>query len=196
MNPIMAAPQDRRLTILWGQNPSDLDTYVKQVVTENGTENKLYYGAKTPAGSGMSLVRDDTSSFGPETVTLESPAGDPADEGKLGYSYVYYIKDQSGTGIELPLLCQLFSGTTEDNGNYAPIDYANATGDKKTAKYWHICNMDENGNIQIVNQVSVDEPDYIKTGLNPTDYTPITTLSDQYKDTLSVLTPPLDLLKI
>lgn len=78
------------LTIIltWGSSPSDLDSHITGP-TSNGSRFHVYYGSMT-YGS-ISLDRDDTASYGPETITVSS-----VEDGIYRYS-VHNFSNKSST---------------------------------------------------------------------------------------------------
>ncbi|MGL4724687.1 MAG: Ig-like domain-containing protein [Scandinavium sp.] len=70
-----------RIVLTWEAQPTDLDSHL---LIPGGTH--LFFGNKTPAGADANLDLDDTTSFGPETVTIRSM--------HTG-SYCYYVKRYS-----------------------------------------------------------------------------------------------------
>jgi len=83
-----------RVILTWGQNPSDLDSHLTGPNTDTTTRWHLYYSSKT-AGGICKLDVDDTSSYGPETVTC--PASDTTTGLRDGI-YRYSVHHYSGTG--------------------------------------------------------------------------------------------------
>jgi len=78
-----------RVVLRWGENPSDLDSHL--VKKTNGNENyHIYYGDKIADEDNASLDTDDTSSYGPETITIKN-----VDYNSI---YTYYIYNYSGGG--------------------------------------------------------------------------------------------------
>jgi uncharacterized protein YfaP (DUF2135 family) len=84
-----------RVILTWGQNPSDLDSHMTGPTT-TGTRWHTYYGNRQPSGGQCGLDRDDTSSYGPETVTcpLTGTSGESLRPGVYRYSVHHY----SGSG--------------------------------------------------------------------------------------------------
>lgn len=79
------------ITLTWGLNPNDLDSHV-QGVRSDGGEFHVYYAEKDFSdGNRMvcSLDYDDTSSYGPEHITLEPNTNSP---------YYYYVYRFAGSG--------------------------------------------------------------------------------------------------
>lgn len=73
-----------RVVLTWGATPSDLDSHL-QVNQTNGKSYHVYYSNKTPV-SNANLDVDDTSSYGPETITVSSI---------VDGVYHYYVHDYS-----------------------------------------------------------------------------------------------------
>lgn len=74
---------EMRIVLTWGANPRDLDSHLQ------GGIQHIYFGNRV--GTGINLDHDDTTSYGPETITInfnQIPAGE----------YEYYVHWYSGTG--------------------------------------------------------------------------------------------------
>jgi hypothetical protein len=80
--PVLASGQ-YRIVLTWGASPSDLDSHL---ITPNSEE--VYFGDKTTTAGDANLDVDDTSSYGPETVTITSP---------LVGTYRYFVYNWSGS---------------------------------------------------------------------------------------------------
>lgn len=75
-----------RIVLIWGSTPEDLDSHLK---TPSG--DHIFYGSEgsdTSAPYAM-LDTDDTSSYGPETITIYSESSG---------TYTYYVNDYSNMG--------------------------------------------------------------------------------------------------
>jgi len=84
LSPVLSAGE-MRIVLTWGATPSDLDSHL------TGPDNAaarfhVYYSDKTPSGADANLDVDDTSSYGPETVTISE---------RHSGTYKYYIHDYS-----------------------------------------------------------------------------------------------------
>lgn len=77
LSPVMHSLDGMRIVLTWGATPADLDSHLAY------TGNHVYYRNKR--GDDANLDVDDTTSFGPETVTLERK--------HFGTSYVYAVHD-------------------------------------------------------------------------------------------------------
>lgn len=109
---------DVRVILTWGENPNDIDTHLTGPKTNSTTERfHVFYSAKNNNGSGAAsdttipawLDVDDTSSFGPETVTINKISGS-----FIPGTYRYYIHHYSGSS-NIPnsgAAVQLYIGST------------------------------------------------------------------------------------
>ena len=75
-----------RVVLTWGSTPSDLDSHM-QIRLKNGSSAHVYYGSKK--GLNTDLDVDDTTSYGPETMTVRSIADGV---------YTYYVYNFSSGG--------------------------------------------------------------------------------------------------
>lgn len=82
-----------RVILTWGQNPTDLDSHMTGPNTD-GTRWHVYYSTRT-AGSICGLDVDDTTSYGPETITC--PATRSSAVLRPGV-YRYSVHHYSGIG--------------------------------------------------------------------------------------------------
>ncbi|MCD7728622.1 MAG: leucine-rich repeat protein [Clostridia bacterium] len=73
-----------RIVLTWGSTPSDLDSHLLVDSDSDGSaEYHIYYSNKTSSGVSANLDVDDTTSYGPETVTITTI--DP------NATYTYYV---------------------------------------------------------------------------------------------------------
>lgn len=82
---------DYRIVLTWGQNPRDLDSHVSGTLS-NGCGFHVYYAHKSQFDGENEICNldvDDTSSYGPETITLKTPESTP---------YYYYVHHFAGSG--------------------------------------------------------------------------------------------------
>jgi uncharacterized protein YfaP (DUF2135 family) len=88
LSPQLSAGQ-ARIVLTWGTNPSDLDSHLRKARSDGSTEYHIYYSTKSGT-NGDNLDLDDTTSFGPETVTIQnvSPAA----------RYTYWVHLYTGAG--------------------------------------------------------------------------------------------------
>ncbi|WP_084407543.1 carboxypeptidase-like regulatory domain-containing protein [Maridesulfovibrio bastinii] len=84
-------PGEARIRLSWGEVPNDLDSHLIKT-TGGAQEYHIYYGSKTGTG-GDNLDRDDTDSFGPETVTIKDVS--------FRSDYKYYVYKFSNDSAEI-----------------------------------------------------------------------------------------------
>ena len=82
-----------RVILTWGQNPSDLDSHMTGPNADGTTRWHVYYSARTSGGI-CGLDVDDTSSYGPETITC--PATSTTTGLRAGV-YRYSVHHYSGS---------------------------------------------------------------------------------------------------
>ncbi|MEO5511157.1 MAG: Ig-like domain-containing protein, partial [Longimicrobiales bacterium] len=133
-----------RFVLTWGAAPNDLDSHLTGPVnSEGGRFHVAYYSQGSNVSSPFaSLDRDDTSAFGPETVTITS---------QLPGVYRYYIHNYSG----YPDISQsnghvdVYRGSVRIAEFYVPV-----TG---SGRYWLVFEM--NGNtLTPINTIVSSEP--------------------------------------
>ncbi|MGA7437449.1 MAG: tetratricopeptide repeat protein [Luteibacter sp.] len=77
LSPVMHNLDGMRIVLTWGKHPTDLDSHISY------PGNHIYFSHKT--GTDANLDVDDTTSYGPETITLERK--------HEGETYVYSVHD-------------------------------------------------------------------------------------------------------
>lgn len=90
MTPIISG-NSFRIVLTWGANPSDLDSHVVSKLN-SGNNFHVYFGNKSAYNGSTEICNldvDDTTSYGPETITLNTSTDG---------SYYYYIHRYAGTG--------------------------------------------------------------------------------------------------
>lgn len=136
-----------RLVLTWGESPSDLDSHLLTPEIE-ASEYHVYFGSRGDSLSApyARLDVDDTSGFGPETITIYE---------LMDGTYRYYIYNWSGTpgmagsGAQV----QMYS----EEGLIQTVT-APATGE---GNYWYICDIDgATGGVTLINEISVDQPTF------------------------------------
>ena len=66
ITPVLSG-SDLRIVLTWGASPSDLDSHLTGPTT-GSSRFHVYYASKTTTG--VTLDVDDTTSYGPETITI------------------------------------------------------------------------------------------------------------------------------
>ena len=115
-----------RIVLTWGQNPRDLDSHVVGSLS-NGDSFHVYYNSKSKYDGDIEVCNldvDDTSSYGPETITLNANSSEP---------YYYYIYRYAGSGTV---------GTSEAQvkvyQNDTLIAKYNVPTDQGDGDYWNV----------------------------------------------------------
>ncbi|MDQ0482422.1 cell wall-binding repeat-containing protein [Guptibacillus hwajinpoensis] len=134
---------ETRIVLSWGENPSDLDSHL--VGLSNGEERfHVYYGDRSYFDGDFSVMldTDDTTSFGPETITLNQ-----TEDGV----YEYFVHDYSNQGeygsnalSDSDAKVEVYKGSYLIKTFYVPTN--------KTGVVWKVFNI-ENGQIIPINEV-------------------------------------------
>lgn len=91
MVPALTQDDTYRIVLTWGENPRDLDSHVVGTLT-NGNSFHVYFPYKSQYDGDLEVCNldiDDTTSYGPETITLNVNNDTP---------YYYYIYRFAGSG--------------------------------------------------------------------------------------------------
>jgi hypothetical protein len=127
-----------RVVLSWGATPSDLDSHLLGTGTE---AFHLFYTNKNVGGAQLDV--DDTSAYGPETITIRSWNAE---------RYRYYVKDYSNGGNPLSTalansnaVVQLYLG--EDVAQVFPVP-------QTAGVIWHVFDLDpQTGELTVVNRI-------------------------------------------
>lgn len=139
-----------RIVLTWGSSPSDLDSHLIGKSPANNSFN-VYYSNKVYKFEGMEMANldvDDTSSYGPETITiLEDIYG----------TYTYAVHDYShksssaSTALSFSnAVVRVFIGSTQVAEYHVPTD--------QIGTYWTVFQIDGSGHILPINSVSNNKP--------------------------------------
>ena len=117
---------DFRIILSWGENPRDLDSHVVGNKSDGG-QFHVYYGDKSSYDNSVEICNldvDDTTSYGPETITLKATESTP---------YYYYIHHFAGSGSisTSEAMIQVYRGTEL-------IRKFNVPTDQGTEIYWNV----------------------------------------------------------
>lgn len=91
MSPALTENDTWRIVLTWGENPNDLDSHMVGTLS-SGESFHVYYGHKSQMDGDTEVCNldiDDTTSYGPETITLNATTDQP---------YYYYIYRYAGSG--------------------------------------------------------------------------------------------------
>ncbi|MBE6813691.1 MAG: hypothetical protein E7523_12540 [Ruminococcaceae bacterium] len=129
-----------RVVLRWGAVPSDLDSHMTAYTTSGAYEH-VYYSDKI--GSTANLDIDDTSSYGPETITI-------TDFEALSDGFTYSVHDYSNKGSSnnsvlssSGAVVELYKDNTLLKKYYVPTD--------KIGTVWRVFSIDAEGNITDIN---------------------------------------------
>jgi len=140
-----------RIVLEWGQLPADLDSYLTGIVNETEASFEVYYGNKNYYNAGVleaSLDVDDTSSFGPETITLE-----PNSEGV----YRFYVHDYTNRNNSRDSMTLANSGATVRVINEYGVEKIFNVPNNKPGTFWNVFEI-ENNIIKPINSMSFERP--------------------------------------
>lgn len=90
LSSILSSSGSMRIVLEWDVDPRDLDSHLVKYDAAGNQLYHIYFGSKTDSNSGDNLDVDDVTSYGPETVTIQSV--DPSAR------YVYAVHHFSGSG--------------------------------------------------------------------------------------------------
>ncbi|MBE5777830.1 MAG: hypothetical protein E7331_00700 [Clostridiales bacterium] len=139
------ASNEYRVVLTWGAIPSDLDSHLKGE-TENGTDYHIYFNKKEKSGQAQ-LDVDDTSSYGPETVTFTAHAD---------RNYVFYIHDYSNRANRTSKKMSNSSAKIEVFRGETHLMTFSITPDN-AGIYWEVFRV-ENGQFIEVDSIRSNEP--------------------------------------
>lgn len=82
-----------RVVLTWGEQPGDLDSHLTGPSSDGTNRFHVYYSSKTHDVASLDV--DDTTSYGPETVTVSPPSGSTTLRPGI---YRYSVHHYSGSG--------------------------------------------------------------------------------------------------
>jgi hypothetical protein len=139
-----------RIVLTWGAEPSDIDSHLIGR-TPSGDSFNVYYDDKVYHYNDAEMANldvDDTTSYGPETITiLEDIFGT--------YTYAvhdYSNRDASGSYAlsNSGAIVRVYQGSTRIAEYHVPVD--------QIGTYWTVFQIDRSGNITPVNAISNTKP--------------------------------------
>ncbi|MCH5279628.1 MAG: hypothetical protein J1E60_07570 [Christensenellaceae bacterium] len=130
-----------RIVLTWGENPNNLDSHVEGTLS-NGESFHVYYRHQSQFDGDIEVCNldvDDTTSYGPETITLRPTTV---------YPYYYYIHHYAGTGriATSGAIIQVYRGNNLVATFNAPIDQGSGI-------YWSVFAI-VNGEIVVNNTIT------------------------------------------
>lgn len=116
-----------RIVLTWGANPSDLDSHVTGNLSSGDTFH-VYYSHKSQYDGSEEVCNldvDDTTSYGPETITLNTST--------YNSPYYYYIYHYAGSGT----LAQSEAKINVYQGDTVVATF-NVPTDQGSGRYWNV----------------------------------------------------------
>lgn len=140
MTPVLSG-DEYRIVLTWDENPRDIDSHMIGTYSDN-TSFHVYFSRKNAYDGDVRICNldvDDTSSYGPETVTLKTNTANP---------YYYYVHRWAGEGDLAVSGAQVkvYQGD-------ALIASFNVPTDQGSGRYWNVFAI-VNGQLVINNTVS------------------------------------------
>lgn len=146
----LLAKDEIRIVLTWGEEPSDLDSHLIGRTPGNDIFN-VYYIDKNYYFDNIEMANldvDDTSSYGPETITILE---------KIHGAYTYAVHDYShkdssnSTALSLSgAVVKVFAGSEQIGEYHVPTD--------QVGTYWTVFQISGSGRIVPVNSVSNIKP--------------------------------------
>ena len=131
-----------RIVLSWGKKPLDLDAHLSGTTLNRGANFHVYYQNKNAYDNNQQICDldiDDTSSYGPETITLKTQHLEPY------YYYVYnYSNDESIANSQATV--KLYKGNRLIDTFHVPVNQGDG-------RYWNLFAV-VNGGIVTSNTVS------------------------------------------
>ena len=156
LSPELVLPDDGliRIVLSWGQTPFDLDSHLTGATLTGDSRYHIYYESEKYYDDETLLADldlDDTSSYGPETITIHKMTDG---------IFHYYVHDYSNDGSEHSLEMSMSNAQVRVyKGKSLMQKFVVPTN--MVGTYWHVFDIDKNGNIIGVNTMSNefdDEP--------------------------------------
>lgn len=123
-----------RIVLTWGSSPSDLDSHL---TTSNG--DHIWYSNKTYEWGNLDV--DDTSSYGPETITISTI--------EEGVTYTYYVYNFSGGGNSV--LSNSGASVTVYIGDTESYTFTVPSG---SGRYWTLFTYNTETGFTVINTIS------------------------------------------
>ena len=126
-----------RFVLSWGGSPSDLDSYLVGTASDGSYVNVNYEHMTATNASGAKVAEldvDDTSAYGPETITVYDVSG----------SYEFYVDDFTNSGMisSSGATVKIYIGSSL---------YTTVTIPAGIRDQWHVCTVN-NGEVTVTNR--------------------------------------------
>lgn len=135
-----------RIILMWGQTPTDLDSHLTYYV-DNVQKFHVSYMSKVANYKGVTVAKldlDDTSSYGPETVTITLDANLVKEGGTFQYSVHNFSNKSNSTSKQLSLsgaAVQIYAGNNRVKTFCVPKD--------QIGTVWHVFDITKDGVVAI-----------------------------------------------
>lgn len=133
-----------RIVLTWGENPYDLDSHVVGTLSSGGSFH-VYYSNKSQYDGDVEVCNldvDDVTSYGPETITLNTTTENP---------YYYYIYRYAGSGTVASSSAQVKVYQGENL-----VATFNVPTDQGDGDYWNVFAI-VNGELVVKNTITSSE---------------------------------------
>jgi uncharacterized protein YfaP (DUF2135 family) len=140
---------ETRIIMNWGTEPSDLDSHLVGLLPD-GSSFHVYYANREHIYAGATYAEldvDDTSSFGPETITILQD---------LPENYTYYVLDFSNRGFQDSAALSNSGARVQVYGSEGLIATFNVPANR-TGTIWTVFSIVD-GELQTINTVGEDAP--------------------------------------
>ncbi|MDR2639014.1 MAG: tetratricopeptide repeat protein [Helicobacteraceae bacterium] len=141
LSPVMKSLDGMRIVLSWGATPADLDSHL--VYKASGGDQHIYFGEKK--GVGANLDVDDTTSYGPETITINKL--------QPNQTYIYAVADYTNKGNPQRRALAgsgakvfVYTGQSLVKTYNVPLDLA--------GNVWTVFRVDPNGQITDLNAIN------------------------------------------
>ena len=160
-----------QIVLRWGETPSDLDSHLVANQSD-GSSYHVYYSNKNPSPAYANLDVDDTSSYGPETVTITSFSS--------LYNIKYAVHDYTNRGSSSSTALAN-SGATVDVYKGSQLLRSFSVPTNKEGTEWDVFAFDANGNIVVTNSMTYcsDPASVLSSGASTSD---VSTMEVELKD--------------
>lgn len=140
-----------RIVLIWGDSPPDLDSHLIGR-TPAGDAFNVYYSDKVYAFDGIEMANldvDDTSSYGPETITILNRVFDTYTYAVHDYTS-RYSTDSSNLSFSGAVV-RVFQGSVQIAEYHVPTD--------QVGVYWTVFEIGGHGQILPINTISNNKPE-------------------------------------
>lgn len=143
LSPLMEE-NEYRIVLRWGETPRDLDSHLV-ANQSNGDSYHVYYSSKNPSPYYANLDVDDTTSYGPETVTITKFSS--------LYNIKYAVHDYTNRSSSSSTALSN-SGATVDVYKGAQLLRSFSVPTNRGGTEWDVFAFDANGNIIPINSMT------------------------------------------